>query len=316
MDALRPYKRSDYIDPPKALAAVRNGPTAPSGKRGWPKGWPDNCPSRAVLVTPEIVRPSDGKVLGRPVHGEVALLYGEVFTYAMLLDPTWELRGAAEPSGGQGGVACRAIKKSNPPAPSNHSSGTAWDCNTKSNGMRVGKNGATVKFVSTQSPILIELAAEAFLYWGGWYWDARHHKTGKRFYTDAMHFEYMGRPEDVPAHRAALRALFEKKWRELHPDPPQEDPDVDKAKVLAAQKAYNTVLDALGSPAPRLVEDGIWGQVTDTSYAGLGALVLDALRTRDNALRAGVRPAIVDLRDAVNALSGRATTVIQQLEPK
>jgi hypothetical protein len=267
MTALPTFPRSAYINPPMELSLLRNLKPA---QHGWGRGWPDDCPKSAQLVTPAIVRPRDGLSMGRPVRRELAPLFTKLFTYSMELAPEWELRTATEPSGGQGGAACRAIKGSNPPTASNHSTGRAWDCNTKGNPMRVGRNGAAVDFISRQPPVLVELAAAALCYWGGWYWDTRHAKTGNRYYVDAMHLEFVGRVSDVPRAIAQLDA----KYQALRPQPEPEGLTVDQVK--AVQEAIN----ALGWQPPLRV-DGRYGALTDAAVNGIANHVRSRNEAKD-----------------------------------
>jgi len=185
--------RPDYIDPPAEIA----NPT-PAAARGWHAGWPANCPGFAARSRTQTVRASDGHVFRLSVDTRLVVLFGEFLDLAQI-DGRFEMRTAKELSdngrmqGGNGSFMCRAIKGSNPPAPSNHSTGTAIDLWTRSNPqVRDGR------FISTIHPEVIELAAAGLIYWGGWYYDA----AGN--YVDAMHFEYMATPDDVERARAAL----------------------------------------------------------------------------------------------------------------
>jgi hypothetical protein len=187
------HPRGDYVNPPAEIA----DPT-PAAARGWYAGWPANCPGFGARTRTTNVRPSDGRVFRLSVDSRLTELFGAFVDLAQA-DGRFELRTAREPSindrfqGGNGSFACRSIKGSNPPAPSNHSTGTAVDLWTRSNPQRRDGN-----FVSTIHPEVIELAAAALIYWGGWYYDF------DGTYVDAMHFEFMATPDDVSRARSAL----------------------------------------------------------------------------------------------------------------
>ena len=185
--------RADYIDPPPEIA----NPT-PAAARGWHSGWPDDCTPPAARRRIQVVRPSDGRVFQLAVDQRLGGLFGDFLDLAQA-DGRYELRGAQEVSdngraqGGNGSFVCRSIKGSDPPAPSNHSCATALDLWTRSN-----PQVRTGNFVSTIHPEVVELAAAALIYWGGWYYDA------DGTYVDAMHFEFMATPDDVSRAQAAV----------------------------------------------------------------------------------------------------------------
>jgi len=183
MNRLPTFPRSAYLPPP---AAIRRRTTAAA--RGWAKGWPNDPPAKLVAV--EVTR-ADGRVFRPRVDERLANLVGFLMSGTMLLG--YEFRGAKEPDGGVGSYDFRPIKGSNPPKPSNHSSGTALDLNTKGNPMLYLNRPDA--FRSTQPPWMVELWAAAGFYWGGWY-------------GDAMHFEMMLRPEDVPNAMAAAKTKY------------------------------------------------------------------------------------------------------------
>lgn len=189
------HPRADYVNPPAEIA----NPT-PAALRGWFAGWPDNCPGPVARTRIEVARPSDAAIFRFSVDTRLAPLFSAFVTLAQA-DGRFELRRPREQSdngqrqGGNGSFFCRAIKGSNPPRPSNHSTATAIDVWTRSNPqVRDGR------FVSTIHPEVVELAAAALIYWGGWYYDF------DGTYVDAMHFEYMATPADVPRALAALQA--------------------------------------------------------------------------------------------------------------
>jgi hypothetical protein len=119
-----------------------------------------------------------------------------------------ELSDNGVAQGGNGSFMCRSIRNSNPPAPSNHSTGTAIDLWTRSNPL--ARDG---RFISTIHPEVVELAGAALIYWGGWYYDA------DGMFVDAMHFEFMATPGDVARARAALAEKAEEIRRRKNPVP-------------------------------------------------------------------------------------------------
>ena len=203
----------------------------------------------------------DGSTDGKTFHPNVDKRLEGLFTEWLMASQEmgYPLIGAAERNGaggkqgGIGGFSCRAIKGSNPPVASNHSSGTAIDVYTRSNPQRWSERGP-VRFASTIHPHMVELAAAADIYWGGWYWD-----TSKGRYVDAMHAEYAMRPENVAESLARLRAKADEIRKRLAPQQPEE-PDVDAEQVKELQRTLNR----LGA-APQLVVDGVFGPLTEAA---------------------------------------------------
>lgn len=171
------------------------GPIAPrlqgvkrtaASKRGWGPGWPDCQPKK--------MRRFEANRIARPIRAEVA----ELITFLMKASNAlgYDIRHTEEPDGGCGTFVCRAIKNSDPQVPSNHSWGLAIDQNTKSNPM-------SKTWRSTTPPKIVDLWESA-----GWYWGGRY--PVPRWYYDAMHFEYMGTPDDVPADLERAKAAFKR----------------------------------------------------------------------------------------------------------
>jgi hypothetical protein len=234
--------RSAYINPTAELITLRS--LKPS-QHGWGKGWPDNCPTTSQLASFTVTRLRDGKQFSRPVRKELAPLFGRIFTYTMLLDPEWEIRTKDELGGGFSSIACRPIAGTN--KPSNHSQGRAVDVNSAGNPQKENS-----LFISRQSPILVELAASALTYWGGWYWDPVDR------YVDSMHLEFVGRVGDVPRALAGLDVKYEEIRKRLFPEP--ED-TVSKDQI----KAFQTFLN--GPPFnSKLVVDGNWGRLSQAAF--------------------------------------------------
>lgn len=275
------HPREDYIDAPKAIAK-RSSAEA----RGWAAGWPDACPAPSQRAQVSIPRPIDGRVFQVTVDARLAALVTDFLT--MIQDVGNPLIGALEANtagqkqGGVGSYVCRAIKGSHPPQPSNHSSATALDLWTRSNPMHYSLDRTPVPFVSTIHPSTVLIAAAGDIYWGGWYWDSRHD------YVDAMHFEYMKRPEDVAASQAAMKAAYQRIKDALEPKPiPPEDPTVDEVKELQA------TLNALGT-SPQLVVDGVYGPRTRAAVAGLPALVQGQVDAAEQAAKAETKDQAVE----------------------
>jgi hypothetical protein len=274
--------RTDYIAPPSRIA---NRTTA--RRRGWYAGWPDACPPTSARTTVVLTRPSDAREFRLQIDDRLATLFATWAT--MFQELGHELRGAGEPSangklqGGVGSYVCRAIKGSEPPRPSNHSTGTAWDLWTRSN-----PQIWTGAFVSTIHPEVVELAAAADIYWGGWYWDAR------RDYVDAMHFEYMARPGDVTASLTRLKAKYAEIVKRHEPDEPDEEGDVTPEQV----KALQANLNAVGTQPP-LVVDGVYGPMTEAAVAGLPTLVVGQVDSAETSASAQTKQAAIEAVAAI-----------------
>jgi hypothetical protein len=230
--------REQYINTPSRLQS------RPSAKRrGWFAGWPDNCPTAAARTNIAVVRPQDGRTFNMSVDTRLAHLFRLFLEFSQDVgDPligAQEVNANGGMQGGIGSYVCRAIKGSNPPQPSNHSSATALDLYTRSNPMRIGRlangqMGAPVTFVSTIHPHMVELGAAADLYWGGWYWDRTHPDTGNHYYVDAMHFEYMKRPQDVEQSVIRLKNTYADIKKRLEPEEP-EDPEFMSEDIKLVQ---------------------------------------------------------------------------------
>jgi D-alanyl-D-alanine carboxypeptidase/Putative peptidoglycan binding domain len=287
--------RSEYVDVPTRIARRTS-----AGSRGWFAGWPDKCPPASARVRLAITRPSDGRVFNLTIDARLADLFG--LWSRMQMDLGHELRGALEESangskqGGMGSFVCRAIKGSNPPAPSNHSTATAWDLFTRSNPQLGRSMDRQVPFVSTIHPEVVELAAAADIYWGGWYWDTTRHR-----YVDAMHFEYMRRPSDVADSTKRLRdkyAEIEARHKPT-PIPPGPDPTPPEEPVTPDEiKALQLALNAVGTHPP-LTVDGVYGDLTDAAVKALPQTVSDQVDTAEATAKAETKQAAVD---AVNGI--------------
>jgi hypothetical protein len=138
--------------------------------RGWGSGWPTCQQDRMTVVAAGGIRLS--------VHRELAPLVG------WLCDETVR-RGYRLRSGQCWGFACRAIRGSS--APSNHSWGLAVDLNSLANPM-----GS--RLVTDMPRWMPQLWTGHGFAWGGAY-------TVRK---DAMHYEYVGTPEQLRRTIAAL----------------------------------------------------------------------------------------------------------------
>lgn len=131
--------------------------------RGWGPGWPTNNSSKMTVVR--------GGGIALSVRRELAPLIG------WLVNET-TARGYAFRHGECWGFANRAIRGSQ--RPSNHSWGLAVDLNSLSNPMQ--------KTLKTDMPDwMVELWTSHLFRWGGAY-------QGRK---DAMHYEFMGTPDDA-----------------------------------------------------------------------------------------------------------------------
>lgn len=180
---LERFPKSAYGPIAPRLKGVRR---TSASKRGWGTGWPD-CQARKM-------KRFEANRIARPIRGEVA----ELITFLMKASNAlgYDIRGSDEPDGGCGTFVCRAIKHSNPQVPSNHSWGLAIDQNTKSNPM-------SKRWRSTTPPAVVDMWESA-----GWFWGGRY--PVPQWYYDAMHFEYLGRPEDVAKDLEAAKAAFKR----------------------------------------------------------------------------------------------------------
>lgn len=143
---------------------AHEGVSSTPRSRGWGDGWP-RCQTKMLVTTTT----ANGVKLS--VRREIAPLV------ALLCQQTID-RGYSFRSGQCWGFACRSIRGSS--SPSNHSWGLAVDVNSLANPM-----GPSL--VTDMPAWLPELWTGHGFRWGGSY-------TARK---DAMHFEYMGTPDDV-----------------------------------------------------------------------------------------------------------------------
>lgn len=169
------YSLSDYGRNPHAGKARNN-----ASARGWGNGWPNCAWDRMKIVERAGVRVS--------VRQHLAPLVATLFSLTEKLGYDILAMGQGR-CGGTWGMACRAIRGTN--VASNHSWGLAIDINAPCNPM-----GDT--FISDIPPEVVYAWEACGFYWGGRY-------TGR---PDAMHFEYIGRPQDVKAHLRKARRML------------------------------------------------------------------------------------------------------------
>jgi hypothetical protein len=165
------HKRAEYGPNPHAGAARNN-----AKERGWGPGWPNCNGSKQVRVEKAGVKV--------PVRRELAELV------AVLFAATEKRYGYDIKPGQTFGFACRPIKGSTTTA-SNHSWGLAVDINSVTNPMQS-------TFKSNMPPKMVRMWEACGFYWGGRYTDR----------PDAMHFEYIFRPADVPRHLKKAKAFL------------------------------------------------------------------------------------------------------------
>jgi hypothetical protein len=163
-------------------------------QKGWGNGWDTDRSGdmRKVVADKSGAHPH--------VHRRIARLVD------ILLDET-ERRGYTIHKDQTSGYANRAIRKSDPQRPSNHSWGLAVDINSLINEFRT--DGKLVTNVPDWMPRLWNRYGFA---WGGAY---KHNRK------DPMHFEFMGSPEDADDKtQAAIRALAPASHTRLTVPPP------------------------------------------------------------------------------------------------
>jgi hypothetical protein len=225
------FKRTDYG--PKAPRVADKRRTYPH-RRGWGSGWP-NCQRN-------LIHQYDANRINVRVRDEIAPLIVYLIKASNALG--YDIRRTAEPDGGVGSFACRAIKNSDPQRPSFHSWGLAIDQNTKSNPMRK-------TFRSTTPPEVVNLWESAGFFWGGRY-------PVPPWYYDAMPFEYLFRPQDVArdldnAQNAFLRLSgSDELYAQLQKD--------DEGNLPSMVRVLQFRLNQHGAT---LEEDGDFGAATD-----------------------------------------------------
>jgi D-alanyl-D-alanine carboxypeptidase len=180
-------EQSAYLARPSGVELDR------ARQHGWGAGWP-NCQRKKMK---RIVFSSGVQV---EVRGEIAELV------AVLLEATEKVHGYRLRADSTGGFACREIRDSHPPAPSNHSWGLAVDINWHDN-----PRGLPFR-CNLPVPVVPMWFACGF-FWGGWY---------RRSRVDPMHFEYVFRPGDVAGHLATAKIFLE---GDHMPNPLRNDDD-------------------------------------------------------------------------------------------
>lgn len=168
------YKTRTPYGPNPNAGRLRNNASA----RGWGPGWPNCQTSKMVKVT----------AVGATIY--VRREVSELFL--TLLKLTEKYGYDVNPAGQENqtwGFACRAIRGSN--TASNHSWGLAGDINSIPNPM-----GSV--FTTDIPPIVVNAWEMCGFYWGGRYENR----------PDPMHFEYIGKPSDVPGDLAQAKAML------------------------------------------------------------------------------------------------------------
>lgn len=172
------YPRSAYGP---LATRVEQTPRVYPDLSGWGPGWPDCQRDKFASVVVRDVRVR--------VRREVADLVGFLISRTNRLG--YHVKPSGVPCGGTWGVACRAIKGTEPLVPSWHSWGLAVDINATCNPM-------STRWRCNIPPAVVEMWESAGFYWGGRYEGVR----------DPMHFEYLGTPNDVPADLENARLAF------------------------------------------------------------------------------------------------------------
>lgn len=164
---------------------------ATAAARGWGAGWPDCQRDRCVWIAAGGIR--------LLVRAEVAPIFKGFCDE--LVQRGYPLGNVAD----DWGFACRPIRGTTS-SPSNHSWGLAIDLNSTANPM-----GSTL--VTDFPDWAIELGEQKYgLSWGG-------------RYCDAMHWEWLGTPDQAAWLIAALAAL---PASEQPPEPPAQEDDMPK----------------------------------------------------------------------------------------
>ena len=192
------HNRADYGPNPHAGAARNNAQA-----RGWGSGWPNCKASKQVNV---------GKAgVNVQVRRELADLV------AVLFAATEKRYGYDIKPGQTFGFACRPIRGTK--TASNHSWGLAVDINSKTNPMQS-------TFKSNLPPKMVRMWEACGFYWGGRYTDR----------PDAMHFEYIFRPADVPRHLKKAKSFLADAPASLAKKTPATSPS-PKAKNVPSSSA-------------------------------------------------------------------------------
>lgn len=193
------YKRSDYGPNPNA-GRLRNN----AKERGWGNGWPNCQTAKMVKVT----NGDHAVYVRREIAQLVLTLFKVTAKYGYDINPAGQVNQTW-------GFACRAIRGTN--IPSNHSWGLAVDINSLSNPMQSS-------FKSNIPPKVINAWEVCGFYWGGRYLNR----------PDAMHLEYIGRPQDVALD-------YQQAFSMLSPALPPPRPPIQPATPQP-----NTTIDAGG----------------------------------------------------------------------
>jgi D-alanyl-D-alanine carboxypeptidase len=246
------HSRGDYGPNPNQGKARNN-----AAGRGWGSGWPNAQANRMVKVGRAGVTVT--------VRREIAPLV------AVLLDKTERLFKYDVKKGQTWGFANRPIRGTR--TPSNHSWGLAVDINSLANPM-----GS--RFVTDLPPAVVAMWEGCGLYWGGRY--------QKR--PDAMHFEYIGRPQDVAAHLRRAQTWAPASPRAAAPRSgapaaaaAAARPTTEKRDLTIAQKAVQMAV--AGKPLSGQYAMDVLQFMAFASPAGLNAIpwnTYNAFRRRRN----------------------------------
>lgn len=190
--------------------------------RGWGPGWPTDRRRDMVAVK----APLSGATFPAGVHRNIAELV------TVLLEVT-ERRGYRCVVGWCWGYNNRPISRTR--TPSNHSWGLAVDINAPT-------NPHTNRLVTDMPDWMPAMWEDCGFRWGGRY--ARR--------PDAMHYEYMGRPQDVQRH---LERAVRYRERLLGPKEDALTPEL-KAELAAMEQRLSDRIDSATNAAARSVDKG------------------------------------------------------------
>jgi Putative peptidoglycan binding domain/D-alanyl-D-alanine carboxypeptidase len=231
LEPVEPPEDHDCPEPP-----AHRGETNAEG-RGWGPGWPADNSGKMTTVRAGGVAVS--------CHGEIASLVG------WLLDQT--LANGYGPRHGEcWGFANRAIRGTS--TPSNHSWGLAIDINAPANPM-------TDRLVTDMPPWMPEMWKSKMFRWGGDY-------RGRK---DAMHYEFMGTPDDARRIIAELGGA---------PAPMAATSSRPTLRKGAKGPDVSHLQDRLNAHGAGLGVDGVFGPRTDAAvrnFQQAHGLVVDGI---------------------------------------
>jgi hypothetical protein len=218
-DPIEPPEDHECLDEDALPPGTRPKGDTSAASRGWGPGWPTNNQSKMTTVRAGGIAVS--------VHGGIAPLVESLLNETVA-------RGYALRQGECWGFANRAIRGTQ--TPSNHSWGLAVDLNAPANPM-------TNKLVTDMPSWMPALWKSKGFRWGGDYPRRK----------DAMHYEFMGKPQDVQAHLAGGTADL----RQVVARP--------VLKRGASGESVRLLQERLNAHGAKLTADGDFGPKTDAA---------------------------------------------------